>query len=148
MDTSEQYIKMCDCEEIQGRHTFSEGDWFRYHSGYCVEAIRAYFGGDIEDELCNAQADTSCRCSSGHRQYLWLPRQDQLQEMVDEWWKENGDYGQPLIKGLYDFAMAYNPQPFREDELPIKSWEQLWLAFVMKSLHSKVWDGNSWVASC
>ena len=64
--------------------------------------------------------------------------------MVDGWWKEKGNYGEPLIKGLYDFAMSFNPKPFRENELLIKSWEQLWLAFVMKEKFNKIWDGEKW----
>ena len=48
---------------------------------------------------------------------VWLPRQDQLQEMVEK------------------------------DNFSVKatSMEQLWLAFVMKEKYNKQWNGEGWV---
>lgn len=54
--------------------------------------------------------------------YVWLPRQDQLQAMVE---KEPMD----CLDGVKGFWI--------EIGCPDCSWEQLWLAFVM--------DGKEWV---
>ena len=98
MDTSETYIKMCDCEEIQeGTAYLLDGSDFRTPNG------------------------------------IWLPRQDQLQEMVsyigDTWVIEQ--YFHNYLHSIYTHE--------RKD-----SMEQLWLAFVMKEKHNKVWDGDKW----
>jgi len=70
----------------------------------------------------------------------WLPKQDQLQEMVFENW------GSPeLIDGFhqwyYDLFKESNKNYQCEAEW---SMEQLWLAFVMKEKYNKEWNGESW----
>ena len=136
MDTTEEYCKMCNCPEIQGEwfQTKSEGDYFKLISGdrcwYEDSGIELYPGEihifiDIIDLPENAAV-------------LWLPRQDQLQEMLGDmdkclellyWWKEVpgqiGDF-------LYD------------DDDMFTTMEQLWLAFVMSNLHQKKWTGEAW----
>jgi hypothetical protein len=75
-------------------------------------------------------------------QFIWLPRQDQLQEMVKstfptgillnnfyQWFRDTGDK-MPLL-------------PY--DRFFNQSMEQLWLAFVMKGKYSKVWNGEDWI---
>jgi len=77
---------------------------------------------------------------------VWLPRQDQLQEMV-------GDYGL-----IYCFLYAYFRETSGENNWSNKScsnadtyWqqfgsmEQLWLAFVMRERFGKVWNGEEWL---
>ena len=124
MDTSETYIKMCDCPEIQKRKPYNDEYYFEFRGGICHHGdFVSYQEGSID---------------------IWLPRQDQLQEMVDAWWREQGDFGKFLITKLHEFAMSFHPQPFQEDKMPLQSWEQLWLAFVMKEKHNKVWNGESW----
>jgi len=65
---------------------------------------------------------------------IWLPRQDQLQEMVDSDW--SGD----LIRRFYVWCKEYG-----FTTKAIASMEQLWLGFVMHSLYSKRWDGETWI---
>jgi hypothetical protein len=65
---------------------------------------------------------------------VWLPRQDQLQEMV-----EYPDLGS-ILRDVREFWMlnsSYHPIDFT-------SMEQLWLAFVMKEKFDKVWNGEGW----
>ena len=111
MDRTEIYIKMSDCEEIQGLKVgnWEHGDFlcvnhqvFNYPVGYRHDAI-------------------------------WLPRQDQLQEML-----------QPCGFGilLWDFH-SFASTLIRDEN--ITSMEQLWLAFVMKERFNKVWDGKEWI---
>jgi len=122
MDTSEQYIKMCDCEEIQ----------------------------NVPMPIEQIPLQTVIRLASG--KVVWLPRQDQLQEMITN---------PGVIGRLYDFYMfvhedVYFPKGIANKERGLygdeachyfDSMEQLWLAFVMKEKHAKVWSGSEWKLS-
>ncbi len=116
MDTSEQYIKMCDCEEIQsGRNAYpynrEEDDFYRYYP--------------------NARFADS-------KSTIFLPRQDQLQEMVKDRY-----YGQSpwsLLSVFFHWSLEVYTHDFGET-----SMEQLWLAFVMKEKFSKTWNGTEWI---
>ncbi len=65
---------------------------------------------------------------------VWLPRQDQLQKMVNLSIKAGFIWLQNFVEGefgnLYDHLDDYD------------SWEQLWLAFVMYTNYKKVWDDD------
>jgi len=117
MDTSETYIKMCDCPEIQGLRPFRD-DY------YCElrEGIVRY--GDFVSSTNGATL-------------IWLPRQDQLQIMV-------GDFDAGFIDWWYwrNAVYPHMQNPFSKEKFT--SFEQLWLAFVMKEKFNKVWDGEKW----
>lgn len=126
MDTSEQYIKMCDCPEIQDRKirnlymkTFHTGDTRFY--------IANWDGGDIYFSRTYPQRNPQSD--------IWLPRQDQLQEKV--WDKEEEDLA-GILNHLADF---YYSNTYTGD---LGSIEQLWLAFVMWNLYQKRWEDNKW----
>ena len=77
---------------------------------------------------------------------MWLPRQDQLQEMID-WFKYTKlDFCNGTNK-------AYKLMLWVTLESPGSYWihgnsmEQLWLAFVMKEKYNKVWNGEDWVSA-
>lgn len=159
MDVSPEYIEMCEkSEEIQElverEDTFSqllreipptkEGKgknvlvghnvFYRKHKIYRKKGKGFYttilVGGDkqaIKRELNNSN------CGSLETPYyVWLPRQDQLQEMV------SSDYW-VCWNGLHEYVhrMMY--------PLGLTSMEQLWLAFVMKEKYEKVWQNGEWV---
>ena len=73
---------------------------------------------------------------------IWLPRQDQLQEMIrhkrcsqlqfEDWYSE-----------LKRFTLFCGNLPACPENY-FKSMEQLWLAFVMKEKFNKKWTGNDW----
>jgi len=110
MDTTETYIKMCEkAEEIQLEY------WDPELLGY--EDLQDFYAGD-EDTVYRGE----------HR--IWLPRQDQLQEMFND----NINYT-IQIQGFGEILEFYGCQ----------SWEQLWLAFVMKEKYNKTWNGEEWV---
>ena len=124
MDTSEQYIKMCDCEEIQEGRPENEGDFFAQD-------------GDPQ------YVETYCSCWSQEfsidlkKTDIWLPRQDQLQEMVID-----ADYAMSYLTRIMDWAGI----TLAKYLLQFTSMEQLWLAFVMKEKYGKVWDGEKWTS--
>ena len=130
MDNTETYIKMCDCPEIQGMWEYNYGDWyFRMYYGtskwrriYVNQCIGGLSGGERIE-----------------RKSLWLPRQDQLQEMVLKYWWEDEQPGNNISVMLQKFDWWLN------DTCPNNpSMEQLWLAFVMKELYQKLWTGTGW----
>ncbi|MDP2685142.1 MAG: hypothetical protein Q8P20_08985 [bacterium] len=132
MDDSKEYILQCEkAVEIQKM----VGDWdYGYDVETCKvgvrvahewrEEIRADYGvPELDDDFYSS--------------WIWLPRQDQLQEML-------GDYEKQLYilddwrEGGYDDIKYWNIGN-------LKTWEQLWLAFVMKEKYNKVWDGTDWI---
>lgn len=116
MDTSETYIKMCEKAEPD----------LIFQTPRLLEDTHNYW------------ASRGFGIPSLHP--VWLPRQDQLQEMVGgfeagfiDWreWKKN----------IYPSFGGYT-NPF--SKLGFTSFEQLWLAFVMKEKYDKVWNGERW----
>ena len=134
MDTSETYIKMCDCDEIQEQRVkveyiakqMKQGD---YYWTKCFQKV----------ELADSQGATY----TGQEIFgniIWLPTQSQLQAMVkpEHVLSETVWYVCRLHEWILEQVRAsYPPHIFT-------SMEQLWLAFVMKELHGKVWDGEKW----
>ena len=134
MDTSETYIKMSHCREIQYEHILSKGDYYaRYNTGKSakLESIRL----DVYLYTKGAGRSVDYYIGEHPRIPIWLPLQDQLQKMVSD--NANHMIKQVGITNCLRFKDL--PQMMR------MSWEQLWLAFVMKELHNKVWNGESWV---
>ena len=145
MDTSETYVKMCEkAEEIQGVR-IPPSDVTK-PIPYCRFAI-----GDWTDLGVVIDADIT-NGSAIKRKVIWLPRQDQLQEMITS--QDFANYAvirpnePPLIDNLLSaFEQFCHHQPWQGkphgiDHRP--TMEQLWLAFVMHEKYAKSWDGNDW----
>jgi len=124
MDTSETYIKMCEkAEEIQCHKAHRPTDMY-LHKGIDGDEVMAGYN--------LAYVATS----------VWLPRQDQLQEM----WLEHKPLACP--SGSFHFLMQSWIIPNLDYANKFTSMEQLWLAFVMKEKYGKVWAGSEWVQEC
>ncbi|KKN03722.1 hypothetical protein LCGC14_1104810 [marine sediment metagenome] len=114
MDTSETYIKMADCEEIQVLNP----------ARMSPVAFREY----------QREHDTSV-----WRGFTWLPRLDQLQEMVlasHNWTSVD------LVWHFSEWAVKATNE--WGNTTPFATMEQLWLAFVMKEKYNKTWSGEEW----
>ena len=111
MDKSETYIKMCNCEEIQ-----ELCEWDMEKDFLWITPIP-----DKNMPLVKT---------------VWLPRQDQLQEMV-------GGYDAGFVDWARWLDNTYPHKGFPKQRF--HSFEQLWLAFVLKELYSKIWNGEEWV---
>jgi len=123
MDTSKEYIKMCDKaleiqalkreEKHKGTGKWIAGDFWTtvFHS----DKYRIFVVGD------------QIEC-------IWLPRQDQLQDMITI-----AQSPSELVDLLLLFLEFAGPNYSK-----LFSMEQLWLAFVMKENSNKVWDGSDW----
>ena len=122
MDTSKQYIEMCDCEEIQEQKHAPPLEIQQCVVMYGTTGRALYYYNDYFVEMGEV--------------FIWLPRQDQLQALVDNdfngfVWYVDGCYG----IGVDEFSVD-------NEELP--SMEQLWLKFVMGEKYDKFWD-DVWV---
>jgi hypothetical protein len=77
---------------------------------------------------------------------VWLPRQDQLQEMAfdEELLEDNNDN---FISWLWGGTLHYDY--LSSQYLLFNSLEQLWLAYVMKIKFNKIWDKQKeeWVTN-
>ncbi len=134
MDKSEQYIKMSDCPEIQGQFNPDEFNFLWDYTlrdsadaQYAYKELRRY---DVIGFPYRYQHiwDTG----DGYEwSALWLPRQDQLQEMLG---KQAYDLVRPFYLWCFDNCL----------DTCNYSMEQLWLAFVMKENNNKTWDEDKW----
>ena len=135
MDTTKKNILMCEkAEEIQKIWKPRVGDLAWRGTKYLPTK-----------DACGYLTDVDVFDTQGYkaRGSVWLPRQDQLQEMVNE--------------GSVEF-LTRRFNKFALDECHIMSGschlngfavfetlEQLWLAFVMKEKYNKIWNGTDWV---
>jgi len=152
MDTSETYIKMCEkAEEIQAKRIigepYEEGDCWAYLLKRSKRKydmwIKSWVGLEHSDEY-----GIEIRKSN----HIWLPRQDDLQKMVSI--KDSYSLTSPphkLVQAFRNFCLktyGYSWGDVTEESEETKmltSMNQLWLAFVMKELHSKEWANSEWV---
>ena len=142
MDTSETYINMCDCEEIKGVWNPIEGDYFWEGMEMRIATDYENWSGDVSYVLEFPKA-------------VWLPRQDQIQEMMRDYYAEGIKPIRPRAwfpEGVV--GLTYVLKKFNEFAPPdgltaheVKSFEQLWLKFYMYEKHNKVWDGDKWVST-
>ena len=139
MDTSEQYIRMCEkATEIQEQiPDATHVTWLATIpiTGFHLENVFASSSDMVIDK------------------FIWLPRQGQLQKML---LTTERDFIE-LLADFYWHWAAYKTDetyPWRslvhpEDMIRIRkdftSMEQLCLAFAMKEKYSKVWNGKDWV---
>lgn len=79
--------------------------------------------------------------SSHDTKSIWLPRQDQLQDMVFTKW-----YQKDIVSNIHSFLLWCNKNWIwgTSNNERFDSMEQLWLGFVMHKLYSKRWNGEKW----
>jgi len=128
MDTSWQYIKMSEkAEEIQTLRP-TEPDWitnvsYGWHIAELTGSKKHIFATSHPQDV----ADGS----------IWLPRQDQLQEMV--YYHLDCPTPRLMIELILEYANSLGVK-----SIELGSMEQLWLAFVMKEKYGKVWHDEKW----
>ena len=118
MDCGSVYIKMCEkAEEIQQLIIPLKIIAPEYQSQY---------GADMS------------KSGNWFHLNIWLPRQDQLQAMVLDLYTQYDNLVQNMVSDCHAFST--NWQTYQRWD----SFEQLWLAFVMKKRLGKVWSGTEW----
>jgi len=149
MDTSQMRVTMCEkAEELQMLWKPGVGDWFYKRDGIgfglwlickIEEGILLCSGERMSQPPFNRQF-VEFRVPE---QYIWLPRQDQLQEMVKFEHDRQGGTRLTIGEMVTKIDIFY----FRDEPIYSKqfiSMEQLWLAFLMKQKYNKVWNGEDW----
>lgn len=149
MDDTPKYIEMCEkAVEIQKEWKPSEGD-FIIRSDITQESLNVVILKQLRD--CKNFDRITVEAQVERNPLTWLPRQDQLQEMLEETLMGK------RLRERNRFSWAYREHPegwmatcilweFSQWEDKVKgyrlfdSWEQLWLAFVMKEKYKKVWN--------
>lgn len=125
MDISQEYVEMCNCPEIQNN---------RPENWYEDENFHVY---NLEE------SDTG----------TWLPRQDQLQEMIKSIPWEMAYRGEKcgyMARVIRDFAPWEGAKKI-ERNIPIPmhyhapSAEQVLLELLMHEIHGKKWNGEEWI---
>ena len=130
------YIKQCEnAKEIQTGHLFKYGDWYVVREDTLAFTSRSeeLIGKYLLPEI---YSDTTFM---KNRYMLWLPTQAQLQEMLDTIF-----YSPKDINGIVNMVVGFDLW-VRQNWMPFTSMESLWLAFVMKELYEKTWNGEDWV---
>ena len=130
MDTSETYINMCrEAKEIQDGWVRGNGD---------------FYYRDPEDDVyvvdCLVSSEDIERGKYLWRRF-WLPRQDQLQEMLG---LDNHSLMMKFCR-FYNFNLGYNSADHNIIFINCQSMEILWLLFVMEEKYNKQWDGDKWI---
>ena len=133
MDSSEQYIEMCRmAQEIQSLFEIADGDFCYKEVVFCI------------CEKCNVKDSYGRTYIDEHNksEYIWLPRQDQLQEMLIA-----DDRQQRYCELWHSFKKYVMFELVNSDDEDLTSFEQLWLCSVMKEKYNKIWNGSDWVVN-
>ena len=161
MDTSEQYVKMCEkATEIQSAYEQEDArksachcrdypEWVSIPSKGKMCPDHGNMGGNFcswcARPLIDRQVEwstyyTTCKGSNE----VWLPRQDQLQEILGVKLPANGLFAISEWCQKMNYLEHQRVNGVLASSCPYFSMEQLWLAFVMREKYGKVWSGKDW----
>ena len=139
--------------EVQEKWVPQFGDWFfdeeiKKMAGKLKKELGIAALPHLSGIYCYQEGTMNCECCGEEFDLLtfdkfypqsdviWLPRQDQLQDMVKS--EYECDYDMNL-----DFT-EFTTNLYTHEQIGA-SMEQLWLAFVMHEKYNKKWDGEDWV---
>lgn len=130
MDTSKEYIKMCEKWWRQAEIVWEEGSGDFVYYPPEEKIVVLYFNKHHGEPPLKYRSNPA----------FPLPRQDQLQRItiVSEFFSPVDQIKEFQFK-IDNKNYAYYHQ--------FKSMEQLWLAFVMEEKYGKIWIGNEWIAN-
>jgi len=74
---------------------------------------------------------------------VWLPRQDQLQEMVKDRLMPYAYITLQMFTKWFYISGELDAELISQDDS--QTFEQLWLKFVMQEKYKKQWDGKKWI---
>jgi hypothetical protein len=127
MDKSSHYIKMCESAKmIQEQWKPDFGDFFVSMSSGQTSACLSVVS-ELEKKVSYLKTIKA----------VWLPRQDQFQEMLIQKYATPWD----LAIAFSNVLMADNVSYFDTFD----SMEKLWFAFIMLEKHGMKWKDGEWV---
>jgi hypothetical protein len=140
MDLSEEYIWMCImAKEVQELWKPKVGDHAKHGNHVVGTYVMQY--ADWKEGKADIEG------------LMWLPRQDQLQEMISNFYHEQEQYkdmSQPEIFGFWNFESWMEKKYTKEPGLghfPTETFntlEQCLLGCVMQLKYNKKWNGQDW----
>lgn len=148
MDLTNRYIIMChkaediqnawrprQCDFIIEQGTVDEGLSFCKQGAGEVRVAELYYEDPESQEY-------EQECEELKNMAVWLPRQDQLQCMIEP--------DESKVYLIIDNVLSARYRDFSKDtdieaNRMFHSMEQLWLAYVMKVHFSKVWNEVEWI---
>ena len=141
MDLPEQYIEMCrKAKEIQQKEYLSLGDFVYWENFGNTEVVRHRYA--LEKDYLKSTTT------------IWLPRQDQLQEMLESLWRKPsihlGSISHDTIAGNKTFSViSWLGRNIRDHclayEVKNYSLEMIMLTMYMCEKFNKLWDGSDWI---
>lgn len=127
MDKSSHYIKMCESAKVIQKQWNPEfGDFFISMSLGLTSQCQPIVS-DLEKKVSYLKTIKA----------VWLPRQDQLQEMIIEKYATPWD----LAIGFSNVLMGDKASYFDNFD----SMDKLWLSFIMLEKYKKKWIEGKWV---
>ena len=131
MDTSVEYIEMCEkAQEIQEYNYFGNNE-----ENSCV-----LYSKDYKTTIVHPISVTP-KLLDNH--FIWLPRQDQLQEMI---LKENDNLGLPEGRDV-SIMLVSNLWHFQREILVginiLTTMEEWWLGLFMHMTYNKRWNPDT-----
>ena len=132
MDTSKEYILMCEkaveIQTIWKKDGTKSGDFIKVH-GYEICVISSHEAGAWSDH------------------WIWIPRQDQLQEMA----YDGKIKSFPVLQWSFYLFLLERNEDWRnirkrgDDEKKYSSFEKVWLSYLMRHKFNKTWNGEDWI---
>lgn len=149
MDATNRYIIMCQkamdiqniwipkqCDFMIDREDLEDGLSFCKPGEGLVQVVDIYFEEQGSEQYQQEREDLK-------KNALWLPRQDQLQKMIEP----DDSKVHSIIHNVVEEQYYYPSKGAYVAATEIfYSLEQLWLAYVMKEKYNKVWNEEDWVS--
>lgn len=142
MDLTDEFVDMClKAKEIQEMWKPEEFDFIavKYKKNVHSEKdVKIKIVNHISTGVFDVE-DMKLRVGDAYHWIAWIPRQDQIQDMI-------GEYPHNIYN-FYEHLTDPKDKNYDIDEgicKKIKSIEQIWLDYIMQSVFHKKWDGNDW----
>jgi len=147
MDSTETFAVMCEAaQEIQQNWQPQCGDWVASASHTLRRAgqnrnVRVVEYMDDDRPIIHSRQFNKMMDAKHRGDLIWLPRQDQLQEMI------GGDNYQTFWNLVVSLSSEepLDQSPYAiYDETAKTSLEQVWIRYVMSEKFHKFWNGITW----
>jgi len=148
MDATNRYAMMCQqAEEIQSLWRpkqcdfiinftdLEEGLSFCRSAESVIQVVNMYYDEQDGDNYLQ-------ECEDLKEQALWLPRQDQLQKIIEP---DNANVHSVMLKVMETQYHDSSKKTLVSAPELFYSMEQLWLAYIMREKYNKVWNEEEWV---
>ena len=156
MDTTNKYINMCSCFEIQNINpdfNIEDQNFIAnfHHAKACpIHGSKHLWTKDLAiDFFCVVCGKPLVRVDdipeinsyieNGNYKSIWLPRQDQLQEIAFDKREDSCHDPECLLHDFGKYVVHYAPPEISN------TFEKLWLGFIMLEFYRKKWENQKWV---